>query len=73
MQNYVDFSICTEHALTYVSEHHKLVLSETQKGTLLSAYRVLPTFDDVGDALDDLKSFKPNPQLFTAIYCAAQG
>jgi 2-haloacid dehalogenase len=73
MQNYVDFSICTEHAPTYVSEHHKLVLSETQKGTLLSAYRVLPTFDDVGDALDDLKSFKPNPQLFTAIYCAAQG
>ena len=56
MQNYVDFSICTEHALAYVSEYHKLVLSETQKGTLLNAYRVLPIFDDVGDALDELQA-----------------
>jgi len=55
MQNYVDFSICTRNALDYTCSVLKQELSESQRLDLMAAYRTLPAFDDVHEALRSLK------------------
>ncbi len=54
MQNYENFAVCTRHALDYTCSLYKLPLTEEQRRQLLEAYRVLPPFDDVKDALSRL-------------------
>ena len=54
MQNYENFAVCTRHALDYTCSLYKLPLTEEQRRQLLEAYRVLPPFDDVQDALSRL-------------------
>jgi len=105
MQNYVNFAVCTSHALDYTCIFHKISLTREQKQELLDFYRTLPAFEDVKDGLarlqaadfrlyafsngradaveallsaagirdfflgvvsvDDLKSFKPNPAVYS--------
>ena len=105
MQNYVTFADCTRQALDYTCEYYQLNLSAELKSSLLAIYKVLPAFDDVREALlqlkstdfrlfafsngcadaleelltaagirdcfigvvsvDDLKSFKPNPAVYS--------
>ena len=105
MQNYVDFSVCTSHALDYTSTYYNVSLSQYQKNELIDIYRRLPAFEDVREGLthlknsnfrlyafsngskdavetlisaagireffdgvvsvDDLKSFKPNPAVYS--------
>lgn len=62
MQRYQDFSICTLDALNFTCMALKVDLSERDKQILLEAYRVLPVFPDVHEALQDLKS--ANYQLY---------
>ena len=56
MQRYRDFSICTLDALNFTCLALKVDLSESNKQALLKAYRVLPAFPDVHEALEDLKA-----------------
>ena len=105
MQNYVNFGVCTSHALDYTSTYYNVPLSQDQKNELLDIYRRLPAFEDVREGLtrlkdsnfrlyafsngskdavetlisaagireffdgvvsvDDLKSFKPNPAVYS--------
>ena len=105
MQNYVNFAVCTSHALDYTSTYYNVPLSQDQKNELLDIYRRLPAFEDVREGLtrlkdsnfrlyafsngskdavetlisaagireffdgvvsvDDLKSFKPNPAVYS--------
>jgi 2-haloacid dehalogenase len=53
---YKGFSYCTETALEYTCEYHKLVLTDKQKTNLLQAYNELPVFDDVKSSLTALKN-----------------
>ena len=62
MQNYVPFSLCTEHALDYACLAHKIALSDDQKTQLLALYKTLPVFDDVKAGLIQLKA--QNYRLF---------
>ena len=54
-QDYQHFGICTRDALEYTCLFYQLELSSAQKDELLAVYRVLPAFDDVEDALQELK------------------
>ncbi len=105
MQNYENFAVCTRNALDYTARFYRVPLTAAQKDELLYIYRVLPAFNDVKDALvnlktanfriyafsngsaeaietllqaagirdfflgivsvDDLKSFKPNPAVYS--------
>ncbi|TVZ09221.1 2-haloacid dehalogenase [Cellulophaga sp. RHA_52] len=56
MDKYTDFSICTDNALNFVCKKFNVTLSCEQKEALLNEYTVLPAFDDVKDALEDLKT-----------------
>ncbi|MDH3454359.1 MAG: HAD-IA family hydrolase, partial [Desulfuromonadales bacterium] len=51
MQNYRDFSVCTRNALDYCCEALQVGLSDTERGSLLEAYRHLPAFDDAKQGL----------------------
>lgn len=51
MQNYENFSVCTSNALDFTSSYFKVSLSQKDKEELMSAYKVLPEFDDVEDGL----------------------
>ena len=55
MNQYADFSICTENALAFCCLSFQLRLSPEQKESLLSEYTVLPVFDEVSDSLQQLK------------------
>lgn len=55
MQNYVSFAVCTAQALNYTASFYKLDLSEEQKNELMAIYAVLPTFDEVKEALEKFK------------------
>ena len=55
MQNYENFDICTSNALDYTSSYFKVLLSQKEKEGLMSAYKVLPAFDDVDDGLAKAK------------------
>ena len=54
-QDYQHFGICTRDALEYTCMFYRLELSDVQQDELLAIYRVLPAFDDVPDALEQLK------------------
>jgi 2-haloacid dehalogenase len=56
MQNYVDFSVCTEQALDYISSVYRVALTDERRTELLESYRALPAFDDVREALPRLES-----------------
>ena len=56
MQNYVNFAVCTKHALDYTCSYHKISLTPEKKYELLERYRTLPTFKDVEDGLSRLKA-----------------
>jgi len=56
MQNYETFTVCTKNALDYTCSFYQIQLAEEQKNELLSGYRVLPAFDDVGNGLSALQS-----------------
>lgn len=55
MNQFTDFSICTQNALEYCCLAFGADLSSKQKETLLHEYTVLPTFDDVKTGLQSLK------------------
>jgi 2-haloacid dehalogenase len=55
MQNYENFAICTRNALDYTCSFYKVSLSQKDKEELLSAYKVLPAFDDVEEGLTRAK------------------
>ncbi len=55
MQNYVDFSVCTSHALDYTCLFYKVDLTKEQRSALLDSYRTLPAFKDVENGLTRLK------------------
>lgn len=56
MQNYHDFSICTKHALDYACTFFRTEIGEREKAQLMEEYRMLPTFPDVEEGLENLKS-----------------
>ena len=55
MNNYVDFSVCTQNALDYSCLFHKINLTNTQKEALINEYTVLPIFPEVKLGLNKLK------------------
>lgn len=56
MKKYKNFGICTRDALEYVCRHYMVPLKQTEKQSLLEAYRALPAFSDVKESLSQLKS-----------------
>lgn len=56
MQNYANFAVCTRNALDYTAAVYRVPLTDAQRQQLLEAYRGLPAFDDVRDALPRLES-----------------
>ena len=104
MREYENFPVCTRNALDYADAVFKTNIHEDDKQTLMQIYRVLPTYDDVPEALakiraagfrmygfsngiaeavsglleharileffdgvvsvDDVKTFKPNPDVY---------
>jgi 2-haloacid dehalogenase len=55
MQNYQHFAVCTRNALDYACNSLKIEISEHDKDSLMSQYRVLPPFNDVTRSLPLLK------------------
>ncbi|MFT4739793.1 MAG: 2-haloacid dehalogenase [Marivirga sp.] len=62
MNKYVDFALCTKHALSFSCQFHHVELTESQKEALMKEYTILPAFPDVREALEALK--KAGHQLF---------
>lgn len=56
MQNYETFAVCTSQALDYTCACYGTSLSDAQKQSLMSIYRVLPAFDDVAEGLKQLQN-----------------
>lgn len=56
MQNYQDFTVCTREALDFTCLSFNVLLSREQKKVLLEGYKSLPCFNDVRDALKELKA-----------------
>jgi len=56
MHAYADFAVCTGDALDYACTFHRTSLTPAQRRAVLEAYRALPAYPDVGDALDGLKA-----------------
>lgn len=55
MQNYQHFGVCTQQALDYSCLFYQIEMSQEQKQVLLDVYKALPAFNDVIDALVELK------------------
>lgn len=55
MRKYADFDVCTQEALTYVSQHMAVRFNEREKRALLAGYLRLPAFPGVKNALRKLK------------------
>ena len=55
MQRYEHFGICTQQALDYTCLFYQIEMTTAQKQALLDIYKALPAFDDVTDALEQLK------------------
>lgn len=55
MKDYQHFGICTQQALDYTCLYYKIEMTSTQKQALLDVYKTLPAFDDVIEALEQLK------------------
>jgi 2-haloacid dehalogenase len=60
MRAYAPFSVCTKDALNYTASYYEVLLSDSEKATLLACYAQLPAFDDVAATLLSLsqKGFK---------------
>jgi len=56
MQNYVNFSVCTSHALDFTCTFYIVDISNKQKNKLLGIYSILPAFSDVEDSLSNLQT-----------------
>jgi len=56
MQNYRDFSVCTEQALDYACLSFGIKLTQDQKRSLMDGYKVLPPHPDVKEGLSKLKA-----------------
>jgi 2-haloacid dehalogenase len=56
MQNYENFAVCTRDALEYTCAVLETPLASGQRQELLDSYRALPAFDDVPEALTDLRA-----------------
>ena len=56
MQKYEDFSVCTNDAFEYTCSLYKVKLDETDKDSILNAYKTLPAFDDVVEGLEKTKN-----------------
>jgi len=56
MQNYVNFAACTRQALDYTCAYYRVDLSKKQRDSLLALYKVLPAFNEVKEALQQLKA-----------------
>ena len=56
MRRYRDFSVCTQDALDYTMRSLGLDLPAADRQMLIDAYRVLPMFGDVPDALRTLRA-----------------
>ncbi|GAM55689.1 S-2-haloacid dehalogenase I [Vibrio ishigakensis] len=55
MNSYQPFTVCTQDALEYACELHRLPLSSHQRNLLMQSYLELPAFSDVEPALDKLE------------------
>jgi 2-haloacid dehalogenase len=55
MRKYVNFDVCTQQALIYVSQQMNVRLNRDEKRALLAAYLRLPAFPGVKNALRALK------------------
>lgn len=62
MQNYENFTVCTEQALEYTCTYYNVSITKEQKHILLESYRTLPAFEDVEEGLARLK--EANFRLF---------
>jgi 2-haloacid dehalogenase len=56
MQRYEDFSVCIRESLDFTCAYLSLPLTPEDKERLLSAYGVLPLFDDVNECLAQLNA-----------------
>lgn len=56
MRDYVTFPVCTEQALNYTDALLGTNLADSDKQELMALYKVLPAFDDVVPALQQLKA-----------------
>ena len=56
MRRYLDFAVCTQDALNFTCTALQIDLTKADKQTLIDAYRVLPVFGDVIEALDNLSA-----------------
>lgn len=56
MRNYENFPVCTRNALDYADQVFKTNLDEDSKQSLMQAYRVLPAYDDVPEALAKIRA-----------------
>ena len=65
MRRYETFAVCTSQALDYTSAYLGVGLGADQKAALLAAYRGLPAFDDVKDALVSLKADRHSLYAFS--------
>ena len=62
MQNYADFSVCTQQALNFCCDTLQVEISEAEMEKLLQSYRSLPAFEDVKVGLVKLQ--QPGLRLF---------
>ncbi len=56
MRDYVDFSVCTRHALDYACLALKHPLKETVRDELMAVYKTLPAFPDALAGLEAAKA-----------------
>jgi len=56
MQNYQDFSVCTEQALDYACLLFGIKITPNQKKSLMDGYKVLPPHSDVEEGLSRLNA-----------------
>jgi 2-haloacid dehalogenase len=54
-RDYQPFSVCTSQALDYAAMHLQVKISATDKQILLAKYRELPAYNEVPEALRELK------------------
>lgn len=55
MHNYQNFNACTQQALTYITAHAGVLLSERERRELMDQYQRLPAYEDAAPALVSLR------------------
>lgn len=56
MQQYKDFSVCTQDAFEYTCDFYQIQLEQEAKESILKAYKTLPAFPDVKEGLMQSKN-----------------